>query len=392
MAFRPLRPIPYARQLITEADIEAVTAVLRGDFLTGGPRIAAFEAAFAQHVGAPYAVAVSSGTAALHLCALALEVAPGQRWLTTPLTFVASANCIRYAGGSVDLVDIDPRTLLMDLEQLEQKLAQAPRGYYHGVVGVDFAGYPMDFGRLRRLADRYGLRLIEDSCHAPGGWFMDPAGRQHRCGDGSLADLAIFSFHPVKHLATGEGGMITTGDPELYQRLRRLRSHGITRDRAQLTEDHGGWYYEMQELGFNYRLSDIHAALGLSQLARAADGLRRRRELARRYDEGLGELGVTPAPAAPGHAYHLYVVQVPQRKAVYDYLRSRQVFTQIHYIPLHYQPYYQGLGWAPGDFPQAERYYQHCLSLPLYPGLEEEEQGYVMDSLREALAATRPAR
>lgn len=380
-----VRPIPYARPEVTDADRAAVLAVLESDFLTTGPRIAAFEAAFAAHVGAPYAVAVSSGTAALHLCALALDVRPGQRWLVPTLTFVASANCIRYAGAEVELVDIDPHTLTLDLEAVARKLAEAPPGTYHGVVAVDFAGYPVPMHRLRSLADAYDLRLIEDSCHAPGGWFADEAGHRHRCGDGSLAELAIFSFHPVKHVAAGEGGMITTADEALYRRLLKLRTHGITRDRAELGQDHGGWYYEMQELGYNYRLSDLHAALGLSQVQRAETNLSRRRALAARYDAALAELPLIPAPACAGHAYHLYVVQTEQRKALYDFLRSRQIFTQVHYLPLHHQPYYQNQVGVPRALPAADAYYAGCLSLPLYPGLTDAEQTYVIEQVAACL-------
>jgi len=366
---------------VTEADIAAVTEVLHTDFLTTGPRIAVFEEAFAAYIGAPYAVAVSSGTAALHLCALALDVAPGQRWLVPSLTFVASANCIRYAGGEVELVDIDPYTLLIDLDQVEAKLAAAPPGTYHGIVAVDFAGYPIPMDRVRRLADQYALRIIEDSCHAPGAWFRDKGGEVHRCGDGSLADLAIFSFHPVKHLAAGEGGMITTSDAALYRRLLKLRNHGITRDRADLEVDHGGWYYEMQELGYNYRMSDIHAALGHSQLQRAEAGLARRRQLAARYDEALAEQPLRLAPAHPGHAYHLYVIQTEDRKALYEHLRSCQIYAQVHYIPVHYQPAYRKASESALSLPQVEAYYEAGLSLPMYPGLTEAEQNFVIDTI-----------
>lgn len=376
-----LKPIPYARQEVTESDVAAVTEALQSDFLTGGPRVAAFEAAFADHVQAPYAVAVSSGTAALHLCALALDVGPGQRWLTAPLTFVASANCIRYAGGEVDLIDIDPATYLMDLDQLEARLQAAPAGTYHGVVAVDFAGCPIDMQRLRQLADRYQLRLIEDGCHAPGGWFETSQGTRHHCGDGSLADLCIFSFHPTKHITAGEGGMITTADEGLCRRLLHLRNHGITRDRDLMQADHGGWYYEMLELGYNYRLSDLHAALGTAQLQRAEANLARRRAIARRYDAAFAGTAVCPAPAHPGHAYHLYPVQVPHRQAVFDALRQAQIFIQVHYIPVHYHPAYQALGWKVGQFPHVEAYYDRCLSLPMFPALTEAEQDYVIEAL-----------
>jgi UDP-4-amino-4,6-dideoxy-N-acetyl-beta-L-altrosamine transaminase len=377
-----MNPIPYGKQHITEADLQAVNEVLQTDFLTGGPAISRFESAFAQYVGARYAVAVSSGTAALHLCALALGTGPGQRYICTPLTFVASANCILYCGGKIDLVDIDPHLLTIDLDRVEKKLSQAAPGTYQGIIPVDFAGQPLDMERLRAIADRYDCRIIEDACHAPGGFFEDTTGTLQSCGNGRFADLAIFSFHPVKHIACGEGGMITTQDESFYQQLLMLRSHGITRDPAYLSEQPGGWYYEMQLLGYNYRMSDIHAALGFSQLQRAGSGLERRKALARRYDEAFADTALRPQTALPGHAYHLYVIQVPDRKNLYDYLRTKGIYAQIHYIPIHYQPYYQALGWKKGDFPITEAYYDHCLSIPMYPDLSDEEQTYVIETIR----------
>lgn len=377
-----MRPIPYARPDVTTEDIAAVNAVLQDDFLTTGPRIPAFEQAFATYIGAPYAVAVSSGTAALHLCALALGVKEGQRWLVPSLSFVASANCITYAGGSVEFIDIHPANYLLSLDRIEDKLSQSPDGTYHGIVAVDFAGYPVLMHHIRQIADTHHLSIIEDSCHAPGAWFRDAQGKKHRCGDGTLADLAIFSFHPTKHVTTGEGGMITTANEQLYRKLLKLRNHGLTRDRAELKEDHGGWYYEMQELGFNYRMSDIHAALGLSQLQRVDVNLQRRRTLAARYDEALADTPVRPAPRHQGHAYHLYVIETPQRKALYEFLRQQQVFSQVHYIPIHLQPYYQEKGWKSGMLPHVERYYQLCLSLPMFPGLTDDEQEFVIGHIR----------
>ncbi|MEL6630959.1 MAG: UDP-4-amino-4,6-dideoxy-N-acetyl-beta-L-altrosamine transaminase [Bacteroidota bacterium] len=380
-------PIPYGRQEVTEADIEAVVAVLKHDYLTGGPRIAAFEEAFAAYVGATYAVACSSGTAALHLCTLALGVKPGDRYLTTPITFVASANCVRYAGGSIELVDIDPQTRIMDLDLLEEKLDQAPAGTYQGIVAVDFAGHPVDMERVRALADIHDLRIIEDSCHSPGGFFTDSKGKQQSCGNGAYADLAIFSFHPVKHIATGEGGMVTTNDEVLYQRMIQYRNHGITRDRDRLQHDHGGWYYEMQMLGYNYRLSDIQAALGISQLARAGQNIVKRRALAQRYDEALASLPIVLPKSAQGHAYHLYVIETPHRKALYNYLRTHKIYPQVHYIPIYYQPDYQGLVEDASHFPRAEHYYQQCLSLPLYPTLTEQQQDFVIQTLSTFFAS-----
>lgn len=388
--FLPTRPLPYGRQQITAADVAAVTAAMQADYLTQGPTVGEFEQQFAAYVGAKFAVAVSNGTAALHLCALALGVAPGQRVITTPLTFAASANCVRYCGGEMHFADIDPATGLIDLVQVRALLEAHPQGHFQGLIPVDFAGLAVDLARARALADEFELWTIEDSCHAPGGFFVDGGGREQRCGNGQFADLAIFSFHPVKHIATGEGGMITTNREDLYHHLLRLRTHGITRDPADLVrEPDGGWYMEMQELGYNYRLPDMLCALGLSQLARADEGLVRRRQLAARYDSAFAALpGVTPlAPGRPGHAYHLYVIQVADRRGLYDFLKTRQIFAQVHYIPVHRMPYYEALGWREGDFPRAEEYYQHCLSIPLFPTLTDEEQDYVIACIREFIGS-----
>ena len=382
----PTRPLPYGRQNITEADIAAVAASLCADFLTQGPTVGEFERQFAAYIGAAYAVAVSNGTAALHLCALALDVRPGQRVITSPLTFAASANCVRYCGGDVQFVDIDPATGLIDLAKVRALLAAHPKGHFTGLIPVDFAGLAVNLEAARQLADEFGLWIIEDSCHSPGGFFLDSQGQEQRCGNGQFANLAIFSFHPVKHIATGEGGMITTNDERLYHRLLRLRTHGITRDPADLQRvPDGGWYMEMQELGYNYRLPDLNCALGLSQLTRAAEGLARRRALAARYDAAFAAVpGVTVlAPGRPGHAYHLYVIQVADRLGLYDYLKTKQIFAQVHYIPVHRMPYYEGLGWRAGDFPLAEEYYAHCLSIPLFPTLTDEEQDYVVACVTE---------
>ncbi|OGX81301.1 UDP-4-amino-4,6-dideoxy-N-acetyl-beta-L-altrosamine transaminase [Hymenobacter glacialis] len=386
MNFTPTRPLPYGRQNITEADVAAVTAALQADFLTQGPAVAEFEKQFAAYVGARYAVAVSNGTAALHLCALALDVQPGQRVITTPLTFSASANCVRYCGGEVQFADIDPATGLINLAKVRALLEAHPKGHFSGLISVDFAGLAVDLEAARQLADEFGLWIIEDSCHAPGGFFIDSAGQEQQCGNGNFADLAIFSFHPVKHIATGEGGMITTNNEQLFQQLLRLRTHGITREPADLVhESEGGWYMEMQELGYNYRIADLNCALGLSQLARADAGLARRRQLAAQYDAAFAQIpGVTMlAPGRPGHAYHLYIIEVADRKGLYDFLKTRQIFTQVHYIPVHRMPYYEGLGWKAGDFPLAEAYYTRCLSIPLFPTLTDEEQDYVVSCIRE---------
>ena len=394
--FSPAQSIPYGRQHITEADVAAVVAALHADFLTQGPRVAAFEEAFAAYVGAPYAVAVANGTAALHLCCLALGVQKGQRVITTPITFAASANCVRYCGGEVWFADIDPETALLSVAKVRALLEAHPPGFFTGLIPVDFAGRPADLPAFRALADEFGLWIIEDACHAPGGALTDAAGAVHRCGDGSLAELAIFSFHPVKHIATGEGGMITTARRDLYDALLMLRTHGITREPARLRHpDEGGWYMEMQTLGYNYRLPDLNCALGLSQLQRADDGLARRRQLAARYAAALAAApaayGVQPLPPDAGHAYHLYVVRTPARRALYEFLRTKNIFAQVHYIPVQRMPYYEDLGhYAAVDLHHADDYYAECLSLPLYPTLTDDEQDYVLASLREFVATAPP--
>lgn len=389
------KPIPYGRQHITEEDIAAVADVLRGPFLTQGPHIGAFETAFANYIGSPYAVAVANGTAALHLCCMALGVQEGTRVITTPITFSASANCVRYCGGEVFFTDIDPNTALLDINAVRALLEQHPKGYFSGIIPVDYAGYPVDLTAFRALADEYELWLLEDSCHSPGGAFRDGSGREHRCGDSSLADLAIFSFHPVKHIAAGEGGMVTARSESLYNHLLRLRTHGITNKPGDLTEpypgepERGGWYMELQELGYNYRLTDMQAALGMSQLNRANAMLARRQEIARRYDEAFAGTNIKTIipPDSVNHAYHLYVIQVDDRKGLYDFLRTQQIMAQVHYVPVHLMPYYRQLGWKPGDLPNAEHFYAHCLSLPMFPTLTDEEQTHVIDSVRDFVGA-----
>ncbi|GCC50615.1 UDP-4-amino-4, 6-dideoxy-N-acetyl-beta-L-altrosamine transaminase [Chryseotalea sanaruensis] len=379
-----MRNIPYGKQHITSEDVEAVNKVLLSDFLTQGPTINKLEEAFAQYVGAQYAVAVANGTAALHLCALALNVKAGDKVITTPITFAASANCVRYAGGDVVFADIDPATYTIDIAKVRALLEASPKGTYTGIIPVDFSGYPVNLEAFRQLADEHGLWIIEDACHAPGGYFMDSKGKKQMCGNGAFADLAIFSFHPVKHIAAGEGGMITTNSKALYDKLLLLRTHGITKNPDLLEENHGGWYYEMQELGYNYRLTDFQAALALSQLSRADAGLKRRETIAKKYDEAFARLGIIKQQREAKHhnAYHLYVIEVDRRKELYDYLREAGIFSQVHYIPVHTMPYYKKLGWKKGDFPLAEKYYERCLSIPMYPSLTDEEQDYVIEKIK----------
>lgn len=389
--------IPYGKQNITEEDIQAVAKALKGDFLTQGPTILEFEKAFAEYIGCNYAVAVSNGTAALHLSALALGVGNGDKVITTPITFAASANCVRYCGGEVVFSDIDSDTYLLDVEKVEQLLKASPKGTYKGIVPVDFAGRAVNLEAFRKLADEYGLWIIEDACHAPGGYFTDSKGQKQNCGNGNYADLAIFSFHPVKHIATGEGGMITTNDEKLYKKLLELRTHGITRDTTIFKNSvefavgqpvnegdaYPGWYMEMQTLGYNYRFTDFQAALGISQLSRADQGIERRKTIASKYNTAFAEKEFIKGQSGyiDGHAYHLYVIEVEDRVGLYNYLREQKIFAQIHYIPCHLMPYYRDLGWKENDMPLAEQYYKHCISLPMYPTLTDEEQSFVIDTI-----------
>lgn len=378
--------IPYGKQHIDAKDIQAVIEALQSDFLTQGPRIKAFEDAFAAYVGARYAVAVSNGTAALHLAAMALGVQEGDRVITTPITFAASANCIGYCGGETDFADIDPSTGLLDINKVRALLEKAPKGTYKGIIPVDFAGKAVDLEAFRQLADEFGLWIIEDACHAPGGYFTDSKGQRQLCGNGRFADLSVFSFHPVKHIACGEGGMITTNDLDLYNKLILLRTHGITKNPSLMHENHGDWYYEMLELGYNYRLTDFQAALGLTQLEKADAGLAARQRIARRYDEAFAGTGIdnTIAKFDEGHAYHLYVIQTDGRKNLYDRLKESGIYTQVHYIPVHTLPYYKEK--MPGvKLPAAEGLYARCLSLPMYPTLSEEEQEYVIEKIMSIL-------
>lgn len=379
-----MKPIPYGRQEVTEADIEAVVASLRSDFLTQGPRIEEFEARFAEYIGAKYAVAVNNGTSALHLSALALDVNSSSRVITTPITFAATANCVSYCGGEAVFADIDPHTALIDFNRIEDLLRKSPNDY-QGVIPVDFAGYPVHLEELKKLTDKYGLWLLEDACHAPGGAFTDSAGVLQNCGNGQFADVAIFSFHPVKHIATGEGGMITTNRRDIYEKLLLLRTHGITKNPDYLRENHGGWYYDMVTLGHNCRLTDIQAALGISQLKKANERLEKRQQIAKKYRNAFDRMPfqIIAPDEGVSHAWHLFVIQTDRRKALYDFLRERNVFTQVHYIPVHLLSYYQSKGWKKGDFPAAEAYYEKCLSLPMFPSLSDDEIDYVVEQVKE---------
>ena len=378
------KPIPYGRQNITDDDIHAVTETLKSDFLTQGPKISEFEKDFAKYVGAKYAVAVNNATSGLHLAAIAMGVKPGDKVIVTSMTFASSANCIRFCGGEIVFCDIDRDTYLMDIHKLRLILEASPKGTYAGIVPVDFAGYPLDIVEFRKIADEFGLWIIEDACHAPGAYYIDANSKKQLCGNSNFADATVFSFHPVKHIATGEGGMITTNSKEIYDKLCLFRTHGITKNPTLLTENHGGWYYEMQELGYNYRLTDFQAALGISQLKRANAGLEKRQEIAKKYTDVFSGVSGIKTPYISDnvyHAYHLYVIQVDDRLGLYNYLHNNNIFAQVHYVPLHLMPYYKQFGNKNGDLPVVEDYYNHCLSLPMFPTLTAEEQDFVIEKV-----------
>lgn len=383
--------IPYGRQQISDEDVAAVAAVLRSDWLTQGPAVERFEQAVAGRCGARYAVAVSNATAALHLACMALDLGAGDTLWTSPNTFVASANCALYCGARVGFVDIDPASHNMSVSRLAARLEEAASSgtLPKVVVPVHFAGQPCDMARIRELGEQYGFAIVEDASHAIGARYQGTP-----VGACAFSDMTVFSFHPVKIVTSGEGGMILTNRRDLYERLLRLRSHGITRDPQQMdgTPD-GPWSYQQVELGYNYRITDIQAALGASQLERLEQFVTRRNDLARRYQQLLAGLPLAlPACAADrSSAWHLYVVRVlpdagRDRGAVFAALRERDIGVNVHYIPVHTQPYYRRLGFRPGDYPEAERYYGEAISLPIYFGLSDAEQDTVVAALREALA------
>lgn len=384
--------IPYGRQEIREADIDAVVEVLRSDFLTQGPAVPAFETAVAAKVGAAHAVAVNSATSALHIACLALGVAPGDVVWTTPMTFVASANCALYCGASVDFVDIDPRSYNMSVAALRDKLERAAteERLPKVVIPVHLCGQPCEMAQIHELGQRYDFAIIEDASHAIGGRY-----RGEPIGNGRHSDITVFSFHPVKIITTAEGGMALTQREDLAQRMQLLRSHGITRDPAQMSRaPDGPWYYEQITLGFNYRMTDLQAALGLSQLARLDEYAARRHALARRYDEALAELPVrTPWQHPDSHsALHLYVIRLQleqigrSHREVFDALRAAGIGVNLHYIPVHTQPWYRAMGFGPGEFPEAEQYYAEAISLPLFPSMTDTQQAEVIAALSRALA------
>lgn len=385
--------IPYGRQDVTQADIDAVVEVLRSDFLTQGPQVPRFEQAVAQHVGAGHALAVNSATSALHMACLALGLGPGDWLWTSPITFVASANCALYCGAKVDFVDIDPRTYNLCPQVLERKLEEAERDgrLPKVVVPVHLCGQPCDMQAIHALAHRYGFKVIEDASHAIGGKY-----RNELIGNCRYSDITVFSFHPVKIITTAEGGMALTNDAELASRLALLRSHGITRDPAQMThEADGPWYYQQIDLGFNYRMTELQAALGNSQMERLDQFVARRHQLASRYDDLFADLPVTTPWQHPDSysGLHLYVIRLQLDKIarthrhVFEALREQGIGVNLHYIPVHTQPYYQRMGFRQGDYPEAERYYTEAISLPMFQTMTEAQQDEVVAAVRKAVAA-----
>jgi UDP-4-amino-4,6-dideoxy-N-acetyl-beta-L-altrosamine transaminase len=383
--------IPYGRQDISEEDIQAVLDVLRSDWLTQGPAVPRFEESVARYCGVEYGLAMNSATSALHVACLSLGLKKGDWLWTSPNTFVASANCGLYCDAQVDFVDIDPRTYNMSVASLEEKLivAEQKGKLPKIVIPVHFAGQSCEMKNIRTLADRYGFKIIEDASHAIGGKYLgEPIGNCH------YSDIAIFSFHPVKIITTAEGGMALTNNIELASRMEILRSHGITRDPAQMThEADGAWYYQQITLGYNYRMTDLQAALGTSQMTRLDEFVSKRHAIAKRYDELLASLPVvTPWQHPDSYSgLHLYPIRLKlgelkvSHSEVFDALRALGVGVNLHYIPVHLQPYYQSQGFKLGDFPEAESYYSEAISLPMYPGLTTELQDQVLNVLREAL-------
>lgn len=385
--------IPYGRQDITQTDIDAVVGVLQSDFLTQGPMVPRFEQSVAQHVGASHALAVNSATSALHIACLALGLGPGDRLWTTPVTFVASANCGLYCGADVGFVDIDPRTYNLCPKALERKLEQAEREgkLPKVVVPVHLCGQPCDMQSIHALAQRYGFKVIEDASHAIGGKYQGEF-----IGNCRYSDITVFSFHPVKIITTAEGGMALTNDAELANRMALLRSHGITRDPAQMThEADGPWYYQQIDLGFNYRMTELQAALGVTQMERLDHYIARRHQLARRYDDLLASLPVTTPWQHPDSysGLHLYVIRLQLEKIgkthrqVFEALRELGIGVNLHYIPVHTQPYYQRMGFRHGDFPEAESYYAEAISLPMFQTMSEAQQDEVVAAVRKAVEA-----
>jgi len=384
--------IPYGRQDISEADIQAVVDVLRSDFLTQGPAVPAFEQAVADYCGAHHAVAVNSATSALHIACLALGVRPGDWVWTSPITFVASANCALYCGAQVDFVDIDPQTYNLSVERVTEKLRQAEQvgRLPKVVIPVHLCGQPCDMVGIHALSQQYGFKIIEDASHAIGGRY-----RGEPIGNGRYSDVTVFSFHPVKVITTGEGGMALTNAPELANHMARLRTHGITRDVAEMTHaPDGPWHYQQIDLGYNYRMTDLQAALGLSQMQRLDEFVAKRHAIARRYDELLAGLPINMPWQHPDNysGLHLYVIRLKlneirkTHRDVFESLQEAGIGVNLHYIPVYRQPCYEQLGFKSGYCPEAEQYYAEAISLPMYPGLTDDMQKRVIEALKKAVS------
>lgn len=383
---KPVRDtyLPYGQQWIDDEDIEEVVKVLKSDFLTTGPKIEEFEKKFANYIGAKYAVAISNGTAALHAACFAAGIKEGDEVITTPITFAASANCILYQGGKPVFADIDPKTYNIDIEDVERKITKKTKA----IIPVDFTGQPVDIDAVNDIAKKYGLIVIEDAAHSFGAEYKDKK-------IGSLVDMTTFSFHPVKHITTGEGGMITTNDDKLYNKLKLFRTHGITRDKEMLhNKEEGPWFYEQLELGYNYRMTDIQAALGISQLNKINGFLKRRREIAKKYDEYLKNIDGIILPYQESFsksAWHLYVIQLELekfkvgRKEIFEALQAENIGVNVHYIPVYYHPYYKRLGYEKGLCPNAEKLYERIITLPLYPKMSEKDIEDVVNALDKVL-------
>ena len=384
--------IPYGKQDITKADIDAVVEVLQSDFLTQGPKVPLFDYAVADMVGSKYAVAVNSATSALHIACMSLGLGQGDWLWTTPITFVATANCGLYCGARVDFVDIDPATYNLCIEALEVKLRTAKReGKLPKVlVAVHLCGQPCDMEKIYELSQRYGFKVIEDASHAIGGKYQG-----EYIGNSRFSDITVFSFHPVKIITTAEGGMALTNDEQLAEKMNLYRSHGVTRNPSLMTRNpHGPWYYQQVDIGYNYRMTELQAALGISQIKRLDGFVARRHELAKRYDALLQDFPlITPWQHPDGHSsVHLYVIRLrldkirKTHREVFEYLRGQEIGVNLHYIPVHTQPYYKNMGFNSGDFPEAMRYYAEAISLPMYPGLTVNQQDIVIECLSKILS------
>ncbi|MBU1199377.1 MAG: UDP-4-amino-4,6-dideoxy-N-acetyl-beta-L-altrosamine transaminase [Nanoarchaeota archaeon] len=380
----------YGRQSIDEEDIKAVSDVLRSDFLTTGPKVAEFEQKFANYVRSKYAVAVSSGTAALHVACLAAGLKENDELITTPMTFAASANCALYCGAKPVFVDIHPETGLIDETKIENKITKQTKI----IIPVHYSGLSCEMEKIRKIAKKHRLIIIEDACHALGAKY-----KKSKIGDCRYSDMAVFSFHPVKHITTGEGGMITTNSKELYEKLKVFRNHGIVREPKKLiSRNEGPWYYEMQELGFNYRITDFQCALGLSQLKKVDGFINKRREIAKRYNDAFGnqqDLEIIREKEEQFNSYHLYIIKTSSRKnrlLLFERLKEKGISCQVHYIPVYWHPHYQKLGYKKGACPNAENFYNQIISIPMYPTLNRKEQEFVIKTIKKSIKEAEESR